>query len=1006
MGRYSGMFAAPLLCVGLLIGIAAMVDSSVAAPFFTENYTVPSFPSDFGPAATYSFQVNVSDLLNSSDVLGLNSVSFQLYGPNLSGMPLNIRNNPFGGYSPPLLNVSGRVFYINFTQSQLGRAGDYVYVWSANNSTGGSNTTGNLTFTVNKAGNLKSFLDVYVQGVPNVSTSVTYPSSVTLFGSFNSSFADDAGFQLSRQGFGFAANNTLVSYPAGFNDFVYGPVFSGSNMQNWTLQNSSNVTVAVSKGTLSNFLEVLTDGSTGSLTFSYNGSSRNVTGRFNSTGASDITLRLFNASSGTSLNSVNATLDIGVGWYLFLFGTSTSASQNWTVGNSSVVNLTINKGDLSSLLGVTINGSLSNSTNTYPDSVHYVSGNGQSIRGASDIFLMLFNATSGLSINASQNNVTIDRPAGTHLFVYGTNSTSAQNWTVGNSSVGNITIAKGPLPAYLDVLIGVSATDQNASVSDQTTYYPANGNAVFGRFRSKGASDLALDLFSPAQWGVSTSSQNGTTVNRSVGSYTFVYGTNSTSSQNWTIGNTSTRTLTVSKGTFYVDLRINGQGPSFSAGYSSPYNISFNVSEARFGPFRLPPGSGDVAINVYRELSLFSSTLNTSSRLLHSGNASGNSSVSGDRISNGTHFIIVNTTGGGNWTSASYSMQFSVSRVVPNITIFLDGSPKDRAYVRGDVINITASSDALDNVTARMNMFVNFTGQTLSIANTSSLNALYNLTDTSGLPVGTYAVSANISDPTHNYTSVSNDTIFINLTDAPSSPPAPSSGGGGSSSSASARAPAAESAEIPGESLIESVSPGKPAEVVISDPEVPLTRLTLSVSSEASGVKISVRKVDEGDIVARLPQKVFSYLEIEKENITDSSISGANISFRLPVSWMEENDAERDEISLYRYSGGWGRLDTRYAGSTPSYFYYEASSPGFSTFAIVVEERAEAPVEELAAVTEQPERPAFWIFGEWYFWAILGAFAAGAWFSFSRMRGEKSRRSRRLGSLRKSLKRT
>jgi PGF-pre-PGF domain-containing protein len=96
---------------------------------------------------------------------------------------------------------------------------------------------------------------------------------------------------------------------------------------------------------------------------------------------------------------------------------------------------------------------------------------------------------------------------------------------------------------------------------------------------------------------------------------------------------------------------------------------------------------------------------------------------------------------------------------------------------------------------------------------------------------------------------------------------------------------------------------------------------------------------------------------------TPENIEGPVIGFRVPESWIDANAIDVDSIVLNRYDGRWSRLPTLQTGSDNSYLYFEASTPGFSPFAITGESLDEnirlesapdilnSPVDEIAPQT-------------------------------------------------------
>ena len=69
------------------------------------------------------------------------------------------------------------------------------------------------------------------------------------------------------------------------------------------------------------------------------------------------------------------------------------------------------------------------------------------------------------------------------------------------------------------------------------------------------------------------------------------------------------------------------------------------------------------------------------------------------------------------------------------------------------------------------------------------------------------------------------------------------------------------------------------------------------------------------------------------ENIEDTVVG-----FRVKKDWIEENEIDVDTIRLCRYSEGqWNYLDTQKISEDGTYLHFEASTPGFSPFAITGE---------------------------------------------------------------------
>ncbi|MDO8873460.1 MAG: PKD domain-containing protein [Methanoregula sp.] len=77
----------------------------------------------------------------------------------------------------------------------------------------------------------------------------------------------------------------------------------------------------------------------------------------------------------------------------------------------------------------------------------------------------------------------------------------------------------------------------------------------------------------------------------------------------------------------------------------------------------------------------------------------------------------------------------------------------------------------------------------------------------------------------------------------------------------------------------------------------------------------------------------YQYIEITPARF--GSITGATISFAVPVSWLEEHGLTTGDVSMNRYhEGAWTSLPTTFFGVNNGVASYSAQSPGFSLFAI------------------------------------------------------------------------
>ncbi|MFH0929162.1 MAG: PGF-pre-PGF domain-containing protein [Candidatus Aenigmatarchaeota archaeon] len=119
--------------------------------------------------------------------------------------------------------------------------------------------------------------------------------------------------------------------------------------------------------------------------------------------------------------------------------------------------------------------------------------------------------------------------------------------------------------------------------------------------------------------------------------------------------------------------------------------------------------------------------------------------------------------------------------------------------------------------------------------------------------------------------------------------------------------------------------------------DIAFRQINVSVARTVNNTKIIINRIMSlpESVGHDIQGKVYNYISIEKENITDGDFSKVYIEFALNRTWFDENGIEIQNISLYRWEGeGWNELPTTYISEDDSEVLYQAESPGFSTFVI------------------------------------------------------------------------
>jgi PGF-pre-PGF domain-containing protein len=138
-----------------------------------------------------------------------------------------------------------------------------------------------------------------------------------------------------------------------------------------------------------------------------------------------------------------------------------------------------------------------------------------------------------------------------------------------------------------------------------------------------------------------------------------------------------------------------------------------------------------------------------------------------------------------------------------------------------------------------------------------------------------------------------------------------------------------------------SITPTEVAKMTITREEIAFTEISFEVHNPANNVKLTITKLDAkpAAIVHEVIGKVYKYIEIKPQNIEDANIKAASIKFKVAKSWLTDNNLDPDTVTLNRYTTKWDALPTTKVDEGADNIYYNATTPGFSVFAISAQEK-------------------------------------------------------------------
>jgi PGF-pre-PGF domain-containing protein len=113
----------------------------------------------------------------------------------------------------------------------------------------------------------------------------------------------------------------------------------------------------------------------------------------------------------------------------------------------------------------------------------------------------------------------------------------------------------------------------------------------------------------------------------------------------------------------------------------------------------------------------------------------------------------------------------------------------------------------------------------------------------------------------------------------------------------------------------------------------PITSASVTGTGLGDLIVTSTQADGPGSGVALPPGTVYEYLDITPAEY--GTITGAQLSFTVPQSWLDANKFTPQGIILYHNTGnGWLALVTTFVKSENGEDYFTATTPGFSRFAI------------------------------------------------------------------------
>ncbi|MBS1266839.1 MAG: hypothetical protein MAG795_00808 [Candidatus Woesearchaeota archaeon] len=184
-------------------------------------------------------------------------------------------------------------------------------------------------------------------------------------------------------------------------------------------------------------------------------------------------------------------------------------------------------------------------------------------------------------------------------------------------------------------------------------------------------------------------------------------------------------------------------------------------------------------------------------------------------------------------------------------------------------------------------------------------------------------------------------------------------GGGGGGGGGAAVATIASTSET---RVWTELKSGESVSMPVSKEDIPISKVEFTVNEQKTNAEIKVAGLGEKpSSVTAHSKKVYKYLEITPKIISTEDVSDVKINFKVGKSWVSDNNIDKNTIKLNRYvDDKWVELTTSSKGYDTDNYLFEATSPGFSYFAISAEESPQAEQEQVVVEeeTDQEQAPA------------------------------------------------
>ena len=157
--------------------------------------------------------------------------------------------------------------------------------------------------------------------------------------------------------------------------------------------------------------------------------------------------------------------------------------------------------------------------------------------------------------------------------------------------------------------------------------------------------------------------------------------------------------------------------------------------------------------------------------------------------------------------------------------------------------------------------------------------------------------------------------------------------------------------EIKVEKEIGNISVGEKVIVKSEESEqISIDSLEFVPSTNLKKVKFTIAKLeDKPEEITEEPTvngTIYVYLDIKLTSndtyLHEEEFESMKFEFKVEKTWIDENNIDKETVTLVRYHDGWQPLKTIILSEDDNYMYYESETPGLSTYTVVGTQIVEA----------------------------------------------------------------